>query len=68
MRILVHSLTFPPDNISTGKLVSEIANGLSLSGHEVVALVSTPQYNPDADAEKDQPLDCLLYTSPRPRD
>ena len=57
MRILVHSLTFPPDNISTGKLVSEIANGLSLSGHDVVALVSTPQYNPDADAEKDQPLE-----------
>ena len=57
MRILVHSLTFPPDNISTGKLVSEIANGLSLAGHEVTALASTPQYNPDEEAEKSQPLE-----------
>ena len=56
MRILVHSLTFPPDNISTGKLVSEIANGLSSFGHDIVALVSTPQYNPDIDAEGGQPL------------
>ena len=57
MRILVHSLTFPPDNVSTGKLVSEIANGLSIAGHEVTALVSTPQYNPDEEAEKSQPLE-----------
>jgi len=62
MRILVHSLTFPPDNVSTGKLVSEIANGLSLLGHEVVALVSTPQYNPDVDAEKNQPLEKISKT------
>ena len=57
MKLLVHSLTFPPDNISTGKLVSELANGISNHGYEVTVLASTPQYNPDKTAEKEQPLE-----------
>ena len=28
-KILIHSLTFPPDTISTGMIVSEIADGLN---------------------------------------
>ena len=56
MRVLVHSLTFPPDSVSTGKLVAEIANGISLDGHDVTVLASTPQYNPNQEAEKEQPL------------
>lgn len=56
MRVLVHSLTFPPDSVSTGKLVAEIANGISLAGHDVTVLASTPQYNPNQEAEKEQPL------------
>ncbi len=56
MRVLVHSLTFPPDSVSTGKLVAEIANGISLAGCDVTVLASTPQYNPTQEAEKEQPL------------
>ena len=66
MRVLVHSLTFPPDSVSTGKLVAEIANGISLAGHDVTVLASTPQYNPNQEVEKDQPLDRIsknLYRS-----
>ena len=28
-RVLFHSLTIPPDNVSTGKLVADIANKFS---------------------------------------
>ena len=56
MRILVHSLTFPPDNISTVKLCSEIANGLSSFGHEIFAWVSTPQYNSESESEESQTI------------
>ena len=44
-KILIHSLTFPPDTISTGMIVSEIADGLNKEFNNIEVLASSPQYN-----------------------
>ena len=44
-KTLFHSLTFPPDTISTGMIVSEIADGINREIKNVEVLVSSPQYN-----------------------
>jgi hypothetical protein len=44
-KVLFHSLTIPPDNVSTGMLVGEIAAGFKKLNIEVEVLASTPQYN-----------------------
>lgn len=44
-KTLFHSLTFPPDTISTGMIVSEIADGINREQKNVEVLVSSPQYN-----------------------
>ncbi len=44
-KVLFHSLTIPPDNVSTGMLVGEIAAGFKKQNVEVEVLASTPQYN-----------------------
>ena len=44
-KTLFHSLTFPPDTISTGMIVSEIAEGINTELHNVEVLASSPQYN-----------------------
>ena len=64
-KTLFHSLTFPPDTISTGMIVSEIAEGINTKLHNVEVLASSPQYNVKSVALFDN---CLLYTSPSPRD
>jgi len=47
MRILIISLVFPPDNVSTAHVVGGYAAGFRRQGHEVVVLTSTPHYHPD---------------------
>ena len=44
-KILFHSLTFPPDTISTGMIVSKIAEGFQKDLKNVEVLASSPQYN-----------------------
>ena len=44
-KTLFHSLTFPPDTISTGMIVSEIADGINSKLNNVEVLASSPQYN-----------------------
>ena len=44
-KTLFHSLTFPPDTISTGMIVSEIAVGYTSKFQNVEVLASSPQYN-----------------------
>ena len=39
-KILFHSLTIPPDNVSTGMLVAEIADGFKEMGVNVEISVS----------------------------
>jgi len=44
-KILLHSLTFPPDSVSTGMIVSEIAEELNKKLQNIEVLASSPQYN-----------------------
>ena len=44
-KTLFYSLTFPPDTISTGMIVSEIADGINSELNNVEVLASSPQYN-----------------------
>jgi glycosyltransferase involved in cell wall biosynthesis len=44
-KILIHSLVFSPDGVSTAYLYNDIALGFQQSGYEVVVLTTTPHYN-----------------------
>ena len=44
-KVLFHSLTIPPDNVSTGQLVADIAVELKLEGKQIEILAASPQYN-----------------------
>lgn len=66
-RILILSLLFAPDGVSTAHEVTEIAVGLQQRGYRVKVIAGTPHYNVDADFVTKQPLrkKCLglLYKS-----
>ena len=47
-RILFHSLTIPPDQVSTGKLVAEIASKFKEKNINIEILASMPQYRFDS--------------------
>lgn len=55
-RILVLSLVFPPDNVSTAHLMGELSGDLASYGHDVTVVTTVPHYNEDAVAAKKQPL------------
>ncbi len=44
-KILIHSLVFRPDGVSTAYLYNDIALEFQKSGYEVVVLTTTPHYN-----------------------
>lgn len=44
-RVLIHSIVFSPDGVSTAYLYNDIALGLAKNGFEVVVLTTTPHYN-----------------------
>ena len=44
-RVLIHSIVFSPDGVSTAYLYNDIAIGLVKNGFEVVVLTTTPHYN-----------------------
>lgn len=67
-RILLHTLVFSPDGVSTAILISELTDMLMKTHrHEVVILTTTPHYNRNESAEQAQPLKKhwfgLYYTS-----
>jgi colanic acid biosynthesis glycosyl transferase WcaI len=49
-RILLHSLVFVPDGVSTAYLMKDLAVGLQQRGHQVTVLTSIPHYNLEARA------------------
>ncbi len=55
-RVLVLTLVFPPDNVSTAHLMGDIARDLAAAGHTVTVITTTPHYNPDPVARQAQPL------------
>lgn len=55
-RVLLHSLVFSPDGVSTAYLMADLAIELKKLGHEVSVLSTTPHYNIDQSALYRQPL------------
>lgn len=55
-KILILSLVFSPDGVSTATLISELARELSGVGGQITVLTSTPHYNLELEARKRQPL------------
>tara|TARA_B100002019_G_scaffold287608_1_gene299863 strand:+ start:9778 stop:10950 length:1173 start_codon:yes stop_codon:yes gene_type:complete len=65
-RVLFHSLTIPPDQVSTGKLVADIAAEFKTKGIPIEVLASTPQYRFDSkefSAEEMIKVKRNIYTS-----
>ena len=44
-KILIHSIVFSPDGVSTAYLYNDIVLGFKNAGYEVVVLTTTPHYN-----------------------
>lgn len=57
--VLLLSLTFPPDNVSTAHLMGELAGDLVSRGHRVTVLTTRPHFNRDQAAEEAQPIRSL---------
>ena len=55
-KILIHSLTFSPDGVSTAYLYNDIAKKIRDRGHQVVVLTTSPHYNIVPEQIKMQPL------------
>lgn len=55
-KILIHSIVFSPDGVSTAYLYNDIAKGFKENGYDVVVLTTTPHYNVIKDDLLKQPL------------
>jgi len=66
-KILIHSIVFSPDGVSTAYLYNDIAKAFKADGYEVVVLTTTPHYNVLDEELRKQPLTRkafgLYYTS-----
>jgi colanic acid biosynthesis glycosyl transferase WcaI len=60
-RILLYTLVFSPDGVSTAILVSELMTELQALGYEVSVLTTVPHYNRDSVAEAKQPLHKKMF-------
>lgn len=56
MNILILSLIFNPDNVSTAQIWAGIAEDLKRKGHNVCVITTTPHFHRDASMEAKQPL------------
>ena len=55
-KILIHSLIFSPDGVSTAYLYNDIALKFREAGYEVVVLTTTPHYNVVEEQLEKQPM------------
>ena len=60
-KILIHSIAFSPDGVSTAYLYNDIALRFRQEGYEVVVLTTTPQYNVVESELINQPLKKRLF-------
>ncbi len=49
--VLIFSVVFPPDNVSTGHLVGYLADDLTAAGHRVSVITTRPHSRPDPGAK-----------------
>jgi colanic acid biosynthesis glycosyl transferase WcaI len=54
--VLILSLVFPPDSVSTAQIMGELGTDLESQGHKVTVITTSPHYNQDAEAESRQPI------------
>ena len=54
--VLILTLVFPPDGVSTAQIVGDLALDLQSRGHDVTVVTTTPHYNRDDIARARQPL------------
>jgi len=66
-KVLIHSIAFSPDGVSTAYLYNDIALAFNQAGYEVIVLTTTPHYNVVKENLAQQPLTRkafgLYYTS-----
>ena len=48
-KILMLTLVYGPDTVSTANMMTDIAQGLQETGHDVTVLTSIPHYNPSSE-------------------
>jgi colanic acid biosynthesis glycosyl transferase WcaI len=60
-KILIHSIAFSPDGVSTAYLYNDIASCFKDHGYHVVVLTTTPHYNSLESELKKQPLTRKLF-------
>ena len=60
-RVLIHSIVFSPDGVSTAYLYNDIALGLVENGFDVVVLTTTPHYNLIKSELDKQPLTKKIF-------
>jgi len=60
-RVLIHSIVFSPDGVSTAYLYNDIALGLVNNGFDVVVLTTTPHYNIIQSELENQPLSKKIF-------
>lgn len=60
-KILIHSIVFSPDGVSTAYLYNDIAVGFKNAGYDVVVLTTTPHYNLIGSTLIKQPLKSKLF-------
>lgn len=60
-KILIHSIVFSPDGVSTAYLYNDIALTFKNAGYEVAVLTTTPHYNAVESELKRQPLQKKLF-------
>src|SRR5437879_2802716 len=54
--VLLHTLVFSPDGVSTAYLMTDLARQLKRLGHAVTVLTTTPHYNLDPSTLARQPM------------
>lgn len=55
-RILILSLIFRPDNVSTAQIMGDLVLDLKARGHDVFVITTVPHFNEDVEALAKQPL------------
>jgi colanic acid biosynthesis glycosyl transferase WcaI len=60
-KVLIHSIVFSPDGVSTAYLYNDIALKFKENGYDVTVLTTTPHYNVLPDALKKQPMQSKLF-------
>ena len=60
-KILIHSIAFSPDGVSTAYLYNDIALKFKENGYDVVVLTTTPHYNLVKSELVNQPLKKKLF-------